>query len=227
MNTPSADIALLFLLCFAVVVVAVGLRRFFKTAPGQYGHGDIFLGICVPQLRALLPAYQNMELAELARLLASPLHEARLLALLLLVRRFIAATAATQHDLYHFYFDHIGHINNWDLVDASAPPLVGGCIGWRDQHRCGSGASPSSPRCTSSATMISPIRCASPSSCSTIAKICSTRPAAGCCAKWASAISPWLSVSYSGTVGTCRALCSAISTKKNPKLSAAAIYARP
>lgn len=134
MNTLSADVALHQLQRLADAEVAAGLRRFFKTAAGQYGHGDIFLGIRVPQLRALLPAYQNMELAELARLLASPLHEARLLALLLLVRRFAAATAATQRDLYHFYFDHIGHINNWDLVDASAPPLVGGYLSGRSRR---------------------------------------------------------------------------------------------
>src|SRR3569623_1702275 len=75
-----------------------------------------------------------MELAELARLLASPLHEARLLALLLLARRFAAATAASQRDLYHFYFGHIGHINIWDLVDASAPPLVGGYLSGRSRR---------------------------------------------------------------------------------------------
>jgi len=134
MNTLSADAALHHLQRLADAEVAAGLRRFFKTAPGQYGHGDIFLGIRVPQLRALLPAYQTMELAELARLLASPLHEARLLALLLLVRRFAAATAAAQRDLYHFYFGHIGHINNWDLVDASAPPLVGGYLSGRSRR---------------------------------------------------------------------------------------------
>ena len=72
MNTPSADVALHHLQRLADAEVAAGLRRIYKPAPGQYGHGEIYLGICVPQLRALLPAYQNLELAELARLLASP-----------------------------------------------------------------------------------------------------------------------------------------------------------
>ena len=100
-------------------------RRFFKTAPGQYGHGDVFLGIRVPQLRALLPDYRTLDLAEIERLLACPSHEARLLALLILVRRFQRATVAEQRLLYRYYLNHTHCVNNWDLVDASAPHIVG------------------------------------------------------------------------------------------------------
>src|SRR3569832_1235364 len=86
-------------------------RRFFKTAPGQYGHSDVFLGIRVPQLRALLPDYRTLDLAELERLLASPLHEARLLALQNQEQRKQHTTNAEQCLLYRYYLNHMHCVN--------------------------------------------------------------------------------------------------------------------
>jgi 3-methyladenine DNA glycosylase AlkD len=105
---------------------ALNLARFFKTAPGQYGYGDKFLGLKVPQTRALIKPYLALPLNEIEKLLASPYHEARLAGVMILVRQYeTAVTATEQKRLYNFYFSHTTHINNWDLVDTSAHYIVG------------------------------------------------------------------------------------------------------
>jgi 3-methyladenine DNA glycosylase AlkD len=104
------------------------LHRFFKTGPGQYGKGDVFLGLKVPQLRRLARDYQGLPHAESEVLLASPFHECRLLSLLLLVRAFVQGEAATQKAVYDLYLRNTARINNWDLVDASAEHIVGGYL---------------------------------------------------------------------------------------------------
>ncbi len=113
---------------------ARALARFFKTGPGDYGAGDRFLGIRVPALRALVrelgPA---IPLPTLRMLLASPWHEARMLGLLLMVARFRRADDAEQRRLYDFYLSCTNRINNWDLVDASAPNIVGAWLAVRDR----------------------------------------------------------------------------------------------
>ena len=110
------------------------LCRFFKTGPGAYGEGDEFLGLRVPQTRAVVrEARHTVSLAEIDRLLASPWHEARLCALLLLVDEMQAALptkrrpgdAARRHELAQFYLAHAHQANNWDLVDLSAPGILG------------------------------------------------------------------------------------------------------
>lgn len=101
------------------------LQRFFKTGPGQYGEGDVFLGIKVPPLRALARKHPEADLATIAALLDSRYHEERLCALLLLMQFFPAAGAAGQQAAYDLYLDNTQHINNWDLVDVSAPHIVG------------------------------------------------------------------------------------------------------
>ena len=102
------------------------LQGFFKTGPGQYGEGDRFIGVRLPVLRVLVRQFQDARLAEVDRLLASPIHEARLLAVLLLVRQFHTAKDDTSRRRIHdFYLSHAARINSWDLVDVSAPGVVG------------------------------------------------------------------------------------------------------
>ncbi|GAB1233681.1 DNA alkylation repair protein [Ferrigenium sp. UT5] len=111
--------------------VALVLQRFFKTGPGDYGEGDVFLGIKVPPLRALAKQHRDADLATIAALLDSPYHEERLFALLLLMQRFQGADDAGQQAAFGLYLRSTGRINNWDLVDVSAPHIVGRHL----QHR--------------------------------------------------------------------------------------------
>jgi len=101
------------------------LQGFFKTGPGEYGEGDVFLGIRVPATRKLVAQYRDSDLTEIGKLLESRFHEARLLALLILVSRFQRGDARTQRDVYALYRSHLRWINNWDLVDGSAEHIVG------------------------------------------------------------------------------------------------------
>jgi 3-methyladenine DNA glycosylase AlkD len=102
-----------------------GLKRFFKTGPGQYSEGDIFLGITVPQLRTLSKIYADLTHEELQLLLLSPHHEKRLFALIVMVNQYKKASKADQEKLHRFYLTHRAGVNNWDLVDSSAAQLVG------------------------------------------------------------------------------------------------------
>ncbi len=114
---------------------AKGTMAFFKTGPGQYGEGDKFLGLTVPQTRSFLPRTDGLSEKDVLTLLHSEWHEERLLALLALVRRFEKAKkdAATQERLFDLYLTNTRWINNWDLVDTSAPQIVGGWLLNRDR----------------------------------------------------------------------------------------------
>jgi len=101
------------------------LQRFFKTGPGEYGEGDVFLGITVPQLRKLAKQYKNIAMSEVTQLLASPVHEERLLALLMLVYAYEKGDDAKKKEIYSVYLRHTKFVNNWDLVDSSAEHIVG------------------------------------------------------------------------------------------------------
>lgn len=101
------------------------LQRFFKTGPGQYGEGDIFLGIRVPAVRKMAKEYKDLSFRETLFLLKSPYHEVRLCALILLVNAFSKGDEAIQKDIYDLYLSHTKYINNWDLVDISSPNIVG------------------------------------------------------------------------------------------------------
>lgn len=105
--------------------IASSSLRFFKTGPGEYGEGDIFRGIRVPVLRRLASEYQTLTLPEAERLLRSPFHEDRLLALLILVRLYARSDAAVREKIYRLYLKNARYINNWDLVDSSAEHIVG------------------------------------------------------------------------------------------------------
>lgn len=114
---------------------AAGSARFFKTGPGEYGEGDMFLGITVPQVRALLPQTDGLAEPEVLEFLHSNWHEERLLALLILVRRFEKARKgeAVREKIVSLYLANTAWINNWDLVDTSAPLILGVWLLHRDR----------------------------------------------------------------------------------------------
>jgi 3-methyladenine DNA glycosylase AlkD len=112
---------------------ALVVQRFFKTAPGEYGEGDIFVGLRVPEIRKLAKEYQYLPLSETSRLLQSSLHEARLLALLILVRAYTQGDASLQEQIYNLYLRNTHFINNWDLVDASAEHIAGAHLRYRSR----------------------------------------------------------------------------------------------
>jgi 3-methyladenine DNA glycosylase AlkD len=112
--------------------VAAGHLRFFKCGPGQYAAGDAFLGIKVPPLRALAKELRAVELDDAIDLLQSRWHEARLLALMLLIAIYRRGDDACKRDVYARYLSNTAHINNWDLVDSSAPQIVGEHLSARD-----------------------------------------------------------------------------------------------
>jgi 3-methyladenine DNA glycosylase AlkD len=101
---------------------AKGLANFFKTGKGEYGEGDRFLGIRVPVQRKIAVAHKDLPLAEIAVLLESPFHEFRFAALEILVAQY---EATPTQEIYDFYLQHTQGVNNWDLVDTSAPYIVG------------------------------------------------------------------------------------------------------
>jgi len=106
--------------------IASHSQRFFKTGPGDYGHGDRFLGIRVPVLRKVARELRAAPFAAAFALLRSPFHEERLVALLMLVDRYARGTAAEQRQIHEQYLEHVPkHVNNWDLVDSSAHYIVG------------------------------------------------------------------------------------------------------
>jgi len=102
------------------------LQRFFKTGKGEYGYGDKFLGVTIPKQRILAKTYGGLlDFRDLCPLLASEVHEERMLALLILVLQYKRADSLQQKRIYNFYFTNVLGINNWDLVDLSAPYIVG------------------------------------------------------------------------------------------------------
>ncbi|MEZ5729395.1 MAG: DNA alkylation repair protein [Burkholderiaceae bacterium] len=107
---------------------AVALQRYFKTGPGEYGEGDRFIGVRVPALRAVARSFRRLSLADATTLLCSAIHEERLLALVVLVEQFRRADPDTRAAIYRLYLDHLDRIDNWDLVDTSAPHIVGGWL---------------------------------------------------------------------------------------------------
>ncbi len=104
------------------------LQWFFKTGPGEYGEGDVFAGVRVPVLRKLTGEFAGADESTLHALLESGVHEERLLALLILVRQFEKGSEAGRRRIHTFYLAHTHRINNWDLVDLSAPRVVGGYL---------------------------------------------------------------------------------------------------
>jgi 3-methyladenine DNA glycosylase AlkD len=107
------------------------LQRFFKTGPGGYGEGDRFIGVRVPAMRQICRTSARASLATIRTLLRSPVHEERSLALMLLVQLFARAGEDDRRVIYDTYLANTRYINNWDLVDLSAGPIVGGWLAGR------------------------------------------------------------------------------------------------
>lgn len=108
-------------------------RRFFKTAEGEYGFGDVFIGIRVPELRKLVKQYKDTALPDVETLLSSEIHEVRLFALFLLVAQFTRKKPDMKDEIYQLYLRNTQTINNWDLVDSSAYQIVGAFLQGRDK----------------------------------------------------------------------------------------------
>jgi 3-methyladenine DNA glycosylase AlkD len=110
---------------FATKQKANNLSRFFKTGKGEYGEGDKFLGIMVPQIRGVVKRYRDLTLSETMKLVRSPWHEERLCGLLILVDQFERRDEKTRKRIYDTYLKSTKWINNWDLVDLTTPNIVG------------------------------------------------------------------------------------------------------
>lgn len=101
------------------------LQRFFKTGKGEYGEGDIFLGIAVPVSRKLAIKYKNLPFRDIRELLKSKIHEERLVALLIMVHNFKTGSDSEKKKVLDYYLSNTKYINNWDLVDLSADKILG------------------------------------------------------------------------------------------------------
>jgi 3-methyladenine DNA glycosylase AlkD len=101
------------------------IQRFFKTGPGGYGEGDVFLGVRVPAVRVVARSHAGLSLEDITKLLRSPIHEERLAALVILIRRYGRADEQQRQRIYDLYLANTAHVNSWDLVDVSAPHIVG------------------------------------------------------------------------------------------------------
>ena len=108
---------------FASKEKAETVKRFFKIGPGEYGEGDIFLGVKVPEVRKVSEKYLDIDLDITGELISSPIHEERLLALLIWIRKF--ERGENRKGIYDMYKNNLRYINNWDLVDLSAPKIIG------------------------------------------------------------------------------------------------------
>ena len=118
--------------CYADKVRAQHAQDYFKTGKGEYGEGDRFIGARVPEVRRVAKKFSDLPLTDIQSLLQSPIHEERLLALIILVNQFRRAhkhhNPALQQTIYQCYIKHFDYINNWDLVDSSASHIVGGYL---------------------------------------------------------------------------------------------------
>ena len=105
-----------------------GITRFFKCGPGEYGEGDAFIAVTVPAQRSIARRFRDLPLKESQKLLMSRIHEERLTALFILVDQFTRGDDRTRGQIFRLYMRRLRFINNWDLVDTSAAPIVGGWL---------------------------------------------------------------------------------------------------
>ncbi|MCG8429628.1 MAG: DNA alkylation repair protein [Candidatus Omnitrophica bacterium] len=109
------------------------LQGFFKTGPGEYGEGDVFLGVMVPFVRKVVRQYRHLCARETLLLLKSPFHEERLSALLIMVSQFEKGDERVKKQIYQRYLKNTRFINNWDLVDLTARQIVGAYLTDKDR----------------------------------------------------------------------------------------------
>lgn len=107
---------------------------FFKTGKGEYGYGDVFIGVNVPDQRKIAKKYLDLNLKDTENLIKSPIHEFRLTALLTLVEKYKRGNEKEKEQIFKFYLKNTKQINNWDLVDLSAPHIVGKYLLERDKN---------------------------------------------------------------------------------------------
>ena len=105
-----------------------GVTRYFKCGPGEYGEGDVFIGVTVPAQRTVARRFRDLPITETDKLLTSRIHEERTTALLILVDQFNRGEERTRGQIFRLYMRRLRFINNWDLVDTSAAPIVGGWL---------------------------------------------------------------------------------------------------
>ncbi len=113
--------------------IAAHSQRFFKTGKGEYGEGDQFIGIRVPKIRKLARKYQTLSIPDILELLNSPIHEERLLAIVIMVEQYKRGDADQQKGLFKLYLGNTHRINNWDLIDVSVHHIVGHYLEKRDK----------------------------------------------------------------------------------------------
>ncbi|MFH0836489.1 MAG: DNA alkylation repair protein [Candidatus Micrarchaeota archaeon] len=113
---------------------AKNLQRFFKTGKGEYGEGDVFLGIKVPVQRGVASKFKELPLAEVKALLKSKVHEHRMVALFILVNRFEKTGEKERKEIVEVYLKNTANINNWDLIDLSAPKIIGSWLLDKDRR---------------------------------------------------------------------------------------------
>ena len=106
----------------------VVLQRFFKTGEGEYGEGDIFIGVSVPDCRKVAQKFSDLNLEEVKEIIYSEIHEVRLTGWLILVGKFKKCDENSRREIYDFYLKHAKQVNNWDLVDLSCSNIVGGFL---------------------------------------------------------------------------------------------------
>ena len=111
------------------------LQRFFKTGKGDYGEGDIFIGLTAPQIKEIAKRYKELSLNDLQTLLSSKVHEKRTVAISILVSKYGKSKEEAKKEIYDFYLKNTKNINNWDLVDISAPNIVGDYLFDKDRKR--------------------------------------------------------------------------------------------
>lgn len=109
------------------------LQRFFKTGPGEYGEGDIFIGLKVPQIRETVKEFSEIRLGDIQKLVSSNIHEERLTGLLILVSQYKKGSEAEKEKIFKFYLRNTKNINNWDLIDLTAEHIVGAFLFERDR----------------------------------------------------------------------------------------------
>ena len=109
------------------------VQGYFKTGPGQYGEGDIFLGLTVPQSRSIAVKYKDLAYLEISALLKSKNHEERFIALVILIHNYKYGNEKDRKKIYNFYLKHLRYINNWDLVDLSAHSILGAWLMDKDR----------------------------------------------------------------------------------------------
>jgi 3-methyladenine DNA glycosylase AlkD len=116
---------------------AFGLQKFFQTAKGQYGEGDVFLGLTVPEVRKVAAKYKDLSFPEIEKLTSSRFHEFRLCGLVILTLQFKSSKESSdQQKVFNFYMKQAkaGYVNNWDLVDVTAPILGAYLVGQKDPY---------------------------------------------------------------------------------------------